>query len=284
MGSDHHYPEERPTRMVEVEPFLIDVFPVTNRAFMGFVAETGYVTVAEKPPDPTRYPLAQLRDLVPGSLVFSMTERPVPLTDFCAWWKWTPGACWRQPQGPGSDLEGLEEHPVVHVAYQDALEYARWAGKALPSEEQWEYAARGGREGKVFEWGNQDYQESAPRANTWQGRFPYENTRLDGWVLTSPVGWYPPNGFGLHDLTGNVWEWTSTPFDRPGSSIPPGCGPTGPSDPDQGTEPIPYLTIKGGSHLCSIRYCFRYRPAARQPQTPDTSTGHIGFRCISEPS
>ena len=284
MGSDRHYPEERPARKVRVDPFRIDAYPVTNRRFTEFVADTGYVTFAERPPDPGLYPGARPQDLVPGSLVFGMTGGPVDLGDFRNWWAWTPGADWRRPLGPGSSLDGLEDHPVVHVAYPDAVAFVRWAGMRLPSEAEWEYAARGGLEGAEFAWGDQDFQETAPRANTWQGRFPYENTELDGWARTSPVGFYAPNGYGLYDMIGNIWEWTSTRYRQAppmaGSRC---CGPPRGEQlaPIRMPDPFPSRTIKGGSHLCTIQYCFRYRPAARQPQTIDTSAGHIGFRCVS---
>ena len=285
MGSDNHYPEERPARMVRVDSFRMDTHPVTNHRFRDFVDATGYVTVAERPLDPTLYEGARPQDLFPGSLVFMMTEGPVDLGDFRNWWAWIPGAYWRRPLGPGSSLDGLEDHPVVHVAYPDAVAFARWAGMRLPSETEWEYAARGGLHGTEFAWGDEDPQETAPRANTWQGRFPYENTELDGWTRTSPIGYYEPNGYGLYDMTGNVWEWTSTPYYEPPRRMPGArcCGPPKgaafTSAQDRG--PFPSRTIRGGSHLCTVQYCFRYRPAARQPQTIDTSTSHLGFRCIS---
>ena len=284
MGSDRHYPEERPTRMVTVESFRIDADPVTNRRFEEFVAETGYVTFAERPPRPDLYPGARAEDLVPGSLVFRMADGPVDLGDFRNWWDWVPGADWRHPLGPGSSLEGLEDHPVVHVAYPDAVAFVRWAGARLPSEAEWEYAARGGLEGAEFAWGDQDCQETTPRANTWQGRFPYENTELDGWTRTSPAGSYAPNGYGLYDMIGNVWEWTSTRYAAvPEMSSVRCCGPprTEQFAPAPEPGPFPSRTIKGGSHLCTVQYCFRYRPAARQPQTIDTSASHLGFRCVS---
>ena len=276
MGSDHHYPEERPVRTVRVEPFGIDAHPVTNRQFRRFVEATGHVTLAEQPPDPAVYP--DVEDPAPGSLVFQMTPGPVNLGEFRRWWAWIPGADWRHPGGPMSSLNGLDDHPVVHIAHSDAAAYARWAGMELPSEAQWEYAARGGLEGAEFCWGDDDPQETAPVANTWQGRFPYENTELDGWTRTSPVGCYPPNGYGLYDMAGNVWEWTADGYRTAdaGALASPCCAPQ-----TQGDRSPPLMVIKGGSHLCTIQYCFRYRPAARQPQTVDTSTSHIGFRCIS---
>ena len=264
----------------------MDAYPVTNRRFRDFVDATGYVTIAERPLDPVLYAGARPQDLVPGSLVFVMTDGPVDLGDFRNWWAWVPGTTWARPFGPGSSLDGLEEHPVTHTAYPDAVAYARWAGMRLPSEAEWEYAARGGLVGAEFAWGDEDPQETAPLANTWQGRFPYENTEVDGWTRTSPVGYYQPNGYGLHDMTGNVWEWTSTPYYEPPSRMrgrrrccgPPKAATLSAAD-DPG--PFPSRTIKGGSHLCTTQYCFRYRPAARQPQTIDTSTSHLGFRCVA---
>ena len=278
MGSDHHYPEESPARTATVGPFRMDVHPVTNRQFRRFVKSTGHVTLAERPPDPAVYPEARPEDLVPGSLVFQMTPGPVNLGEYWRWWAWTPGADWRHPLGPRSSLHGLDGHPVVHVAYQDAAAYARWAGMELPTEAEWEYAARGGLDGAEFTWGDVDPQETAPLANTWQGRFPYENTEMDGWVHTSPVGSYPPNGYGLHDMAGNVWEWTSDAYGLPSRRAPAAacCAPE-----TAAADSAPTRVIKGGSHLCTIQYCFRYRPAARQSQTIDTSTSHIGFRCVS---
>ena len=263
-----------------VEPFRIDTHPVTNRQFHRFVQATGHLTLAEQCPDPQTYPDASPGQLVPGSLVFHMTSGPVDLGEFWRWWRWTPGADWRHPRGPGSTLRGLEEHPVVHIAYADAVAYAQWAGLDLPTEVEWEYAARGGLAGAEFTWGERDCQEASPRANTWQGRFPYENTQLDGWTYTSPVGSYPPNGYGLFDMAGNVWEWTSEPYLFPSQEGRPSpcCAPE-----SQSRDPAPAKVIKGGSHLCTIQYCFRYRPAARQSQTVDTSTSHIGFRCVSRP-
>ena len=286
MGSERHYPEERPVRKVRVRPFRMDAYPVTNRRFAGFVEATGYVTLAERPPDPAVYAGARPEDLVPGALVFRMTRGPVNLADFRKWWSWTPGADWRHPLGPGSSLDGLWDHPVVQVAYPDAAAFARWAGLRLPSEAEWEYAAWGGLRNAEFAWGDRDTQDTMPRANTWQGSFPYENTEVDGWTRTSPVGWYEPNGYGLYDMIGNVWEWTTGAFHRstPRRGAEPGCLPAvreGPA-PSDGPEHLQTRTIKGGSHLCTTQYCFRYRPAARQPQTIDTSTGNLGFRCVSD--
>lgn len=292
MGSDSHYSDEGPVRRVSVAGFWIDPAPVTNSEFGRFVKETGHVTFAEVAPDAKDYPGAQPEDLVPGSLVFTMTSGPVRLDNFHNWWAWTHGADWRHPTGPESDLAGLDDHPVVHVANQDVEAYAQWAGKQLPTEAEWEFAARGGLDGAEFTWGEGDAQETPePKANTWQGTFPYENTEVDGWTRTSPVGSFEPNGYGLYDMAGNVWEWTSDWYsDRSETNGPSCCAPErlptkeGSYDPLQRQFRIPRKVIKGGSHLCTIQYCFRYRPAARQPQMLDTSTSHLGFRCVSRPS
>ncbi|MFZ0013320.1 MAG: formylglycine-generating enzyme family protein [Acidimicrobiia bacterium] len=288
MGSDDHYPDEGPKRRVSVDGFWIDSTAVTNGEFARFVADTGHVTTAEVAPKAEDYPGAHPDDLVPGSLVFTMTAGPVRLDDFHQWWSWCHGADWRHPTGPGSSLAGLDEHPVVHVSYEDATAYARWAGKDLPTEAEWEMAARGGIEGAEFTWGADDPQDGPePKANTWQGGFPFENSEIDGWTRTSPVGTYEPNGFGLYDMAGNVWEWTTDWYqDRSVQPAHSCCSPDGPPnesdsyDPAQPQFRIPRKVVKGGSHLCTIQYCFRYRPAARQPQMIDTSTSHIGFRCV----
>jgi formylglycine-generating enzyme len=286
MGSDRHYRDEGPARRVRVNGFRIDIAPVTNQEFSAFVADTSYVTVAEITPNADDFPGADPRDLVPGSLVFNMTSGPVNLDDFRHWWSWTHGADWRHPTGPGSDLDGLDDHPVVHVAHADAIAYAAWAGRDLPTEAEWEYAARGGIEGAEFTWGNGDPQDTLhPKANTWQGQFPFENTEVDGWTRTSPVKSYEPNGYGLYDMAGNVWEWTNEWY-TDGTAQSSCCTPDGPPteadsiDPLDTLTPTPRRVVKGGSHLCTIQYCFRYRPAARQGQTIDTSSGHIGFRCV----
>jgi sulfatase modifying factor 1 len=273
MGSDDFYPEERPVRRVDVEAFRIDERPVTVAQFRRFVKETGYVTVAERPLDPDLYPNADPALLVPGSLVFRPTRGPTNLSDYRNWWVYTPGACWSRPEGPGSDTYTRGRHPVTHVAYEDAESYALWAGKALPTEAEWEYAARGGLEGKAFSWGDEPTPGGRLMANSWQGEFPWQNLRLDGYAGTSPAGAFPANGYGLYDMTGNVWEWTCDPFTASHEQAP-CCGP--PAD-----ELIPRRIIKGGSHLCAPNYCLRFRPAARQGEAVDTSTGHIGFRCVS---
>ncbi|HET8755198.1 MAG TPA: formylglycine-generating enzyme family protein [Solirubrobacteraceae bacterium] len=273
MGSDEFYPEERPVRETSVDGFWIDAHPVTVAEFRRFVKATGHVTVAERTPASADYPDADPRLLVPGSLVFRPTRGPVDLRDFRNWWAYVPGANWQRPEGPRSEVYTRARHPVVHVAYEDAAAYAAWAGKALPTEVEWERAARGGLAGKRFAWGDEFAPAGRMMANTWQGEFPWQNLRTDGYVGTSPVGAFPPNGHGLHDVTGNVWEWTCDRFEREPSPTP--C-----CAPGEAGAQIPRHVIKGGSHLCAPNYCLRYRPAARQGEAVDTSTGHIGFRCV----
>jgi formylglycine-generating enzyme required for sulfatase activity len=290
MGSDGFYPEERPVRRVAVDEFWMDEHPVTNAQFRRFVKATGYVTVAERPLDPAQYPDADPSLLVPGSLVFHKTFGPVDLRNVGNWWSYVPGANWRHPEGPGSNLGGRERHPVVHVAHEDAEAYAHWAGKELPTEAEWEYAARGGLEGATYAWGDEFAPKGKMMANTWQGRFPWENLKTDRYEGTSPVKAYPPNGYGIYDATGNVWEWTSDYFSTrtPDVAERPCCVPRNPRvDSPEGSHAagqpgshVPRRVIKGGSHLCAPNYCLRYRPAARQAEAIDTSTSHIGFRCI----
>ena len=286
MGSDRFYPEERPVHTVTVDDFWIDAHLVTNRDFAGFVAETGYVTIAERPLDPADYPGALPELLRPGGLVFSPTEHRVPLDDFTQWWAYVPGASWRTPQGPGSDVAGLDDHPVVQVGYEDAAAYAEWRGARLPSEVEWEFAARGGLESAAFCWDDDIDPDATPAANTWQGEFPWQNLALDGYEGTSPIGAFPANGYGLFDMAGNVWEWTSDWWHGHHSSTNSCCGPSA----NRGTaadsaapgERHGRKVIKGGSHLCAPNYCLRFRPAARQPEAIDTATCHIGFRCVAD--
>jgi sulfatase modifying factor 1 len=270
MGSERFYPEEQPSRDVTVEPFWIDQHLVTVAEFRRFVKATGYTTWAELAPVAGDYPDADADALVPGSLVFKKADRPVDLRDFRNWWTWAPGADWRRPEGPGSNVGGREFHPVTHVAYADAEAYATWAGKSLPTEAEWEYAARGGLDGATFTWGEEFAPKGRLMANTWQGEFPWQNLCTDGYEGTSPVGRFPPNGFGLYDMAGNVWEWTADDFTQHAPA--PCCAPQ--------SNDFPRKVIKGGSHLCAPNYCFRYRPAARQAESVDTSTAHIGFRCV----
>jgi sulfatase modifying factor 1 len=274
MGSEDFYPEEAPVRRTAVEGFWIDMWPVTVAEFRRFVKATGYVTMAERPLDAADYPDVDAEALVPGSLVFRPARGPVDLRDVRNWWAYLPGATWQRPEGPASDTYTRGRHPVTQVAYDDALAYAEWAGKALPTEAEWEYAARGELDGAVFAWGDEFAPDGRMMANTWQGEFPWQNLLSDGYAATSPVGSFPANGYGLYDMTGNVWEWTCDEVSSNGAVRRPCCAPS-----DAG-EHIPRRVIKGGSHLCAPNYCLRYRPAARQFEAIDTSTGHIGFRCI----
>ena len=275
MGSNDFYAEERPVREVDVDGFWIDAYPVTASEYRRFVRASGYVTVAERPLDPVDYPDADPDLLVPGSLVFRKTRGPVPLDDPRHWWEYVPGATWKRPGGRGTTINGRDRHPVVHVAYEDAEAYASWAGKELPTEAEWECAARGGLEDAAFAWGDDQFPDGKPMANTWQGQFPWQDLKLDGYEGTSPVGSFPPNGYGLYDMTGNVWEWTSDWF-AAHSADAPCCAP----EPLAG-ERFLRRVIKGGSHLCAPNYCLRYRPAARQGEAIDTATSHLGFRCVT---
>jgi len=293
MGSNFAgYDEEWPPHTVTVDGFWMDEHPVTVGQFQRFVKETGYVTVAERPLDPAYYPNADRALLQPGSLVFHRTKGPVNLTVMSNWWSYVPGACWRKPEGPGSDVGSRQRHPVIHVCWEDVEAYAGWARKEIPTEAEWEFAARGGLEGATYAWGDEFAPRGKMMANTWQGEFPWENQLLDGYERTSPVGSFRPNAYGLFDMTGNVWEWTSDYYTpkHPDEVTHACCVPANPrvervddsfdlSDP--GGSHIPRKVIKGGSHLCAPNYCHRYRPAARQPQMVETSMGHIGFRCIA---
>jgi formylglycine-generating enzyme len=290
MGSADFYPEERPVRRVEVDGFWIDQHPVTVTEFRRFVRATGYATVAERPLDPSQYPEADPALLQPGSLVFRPPPGPVDLRDPTQWWRYVPGACWRHPAGPDSTLDGLDQHPVTHVAAEDADAYAAWAGKQQPTEAEWEFAARGGLEGATFTWGDDPAPRGRVMANTWHGQFPWQNLKTGRWRWTTPVRSFPPNGFGLYDMAGNVWEWTSDYFTarHPAGTAPCCPPPRNPRVtsaqaslvPGQPGAHIPRRVIKGGSHLCAPSYCLRYRPAARQGEAVDTGTSHLGFRCI----
>ena len=290
MGSDKHYPEEAPAHRVTVDPFWMDSTPVTNRQFRKFVNATGYVTFAEIPPDPKNYPGALPHMLKPASLVFSPPDRAVDMSDWTQWWEYKFGANWRRPYGPRSSITGLDHHPVVHIAYPDAVAYAAWAGKDLPTEAEWEFAARGGLEGAEYAWGDELTPDGKHMANTWQGAFPQENLATDGFERTSPVKAFPPNGYGLSDMIGNVWEWTSDWYSpkHEADALKACCIPENPRggietasyDPRLPKIKIPRKVVKGGSHLCAPNYCRRYRPAARHAEPVDSSMSHVGFRCI----
>ncbi len=295
MGSDKHYPEERPVHRVTVDGFWMDREPVTNAQFARFVEATGHVTFAEIPPRAEDYPGALPEMLYAGSLVFVKPSGPVDLRDFSNWWQFMRGADWRHPYGPGSGIDGLDRHPVVHVAFSDADAYAAWEGKTLPTEAEWEFAARGGLDGAAYAWGAEFLPHNTHRANTWQGQFPWQNLATDGYEGTSPVDAFPANGYGLHDMIGNVWEWTTDWYvpRHPQDAEKACCIPRNPRgasledsyDPcDAANGRIPRKVLKGGSHLCSPNYCRRYRPAARFPEPVDTSTCHVGFRCIVRPA
>ncbi|MGF0252747.1 formylglycine-generating enzyme family protein [Rhodococcus erythropolis] len=291
MGSEDFYPEERPVHQVTVDGFWMDTTAVTVAEFRRFVKATGHVTTAEIAPDPADYPDADPALLVPGSLVFNSPPAPVSLDDYTQWWSFTPGADWRHPEGADSNIGGRERHPVTHVSYFDAQAYAAWAGKELPTEAEWEFAARGGLDRQAYVWGDHDSPGGRPGGNVWQGQFPWENLLEDGYERTAPVGKFRPNGYGLFDMAGNVWEWTADHYTSdhahssknvaPASSC---CIPRNPraefATEALAGEPYARRVIKGGSHLCAPNYCLRYRPAARQGESEESSTCHVGFRCI----
>ena len=295
MGSDRFYPEEGPVRRVAVDGFLMDRHPVTNRAFARFAAETGYVTVAERAPDPAAYPGADPAALVAGSLVFTEPDGPSDPRRPPSWWRYVPGACWHRPDGRTALSADRLDHPVVHIAFADADAFARWAGKALPSEAEWEFAARGGLDGADYAWGDAFEPGGQRRANTWPGPFPWRGDAGPYRYGTSPVGSFPPNGYGLADMIGNVWEWTADYWTARRAPASAGCcagsaaenprvaDPSRSFDPAQPAIRIPRRVLKGGSHLCAPNYCRRYRPAARHPEMEDSATTHIGFRCIRRP-
>ena len=290
MGSDAHYPEEAPAHRVAVGGFWMDRCAVTNGDFARFVRATGHVTLAERAPAAADYPDAQPDLLVPASSVFRKPRHPVDLSDAYQWWSWVPGADWRHPRGPQSSIKSLADHPVVHVAAEDAAAYADWAGKDLPTEAEWERAARGGLEGAEYAWGDELTPGGRHMANVWQGDFPLHNELADGFEYTAPAKHFPPNGFGLFQMTGNVWEWTQDWYQDHGADEHPCCTVDDPRGASReasldGADPaaVPRKVIKGGSHLCAPNYCRRYRPAARMAQAVDTSTSHLGFRCIMRP-
>ena len=288
MGSDKHYPEEAPAHEVTVDGFWMDSHTVTNEEFRKFVDATKHVTSAERAPNPDDYPGAKPELLVPASVVFQKPKQQVSLNDCYQWWTYVPGANWRHPEGPASSLKGRAKHPVVQLAYEDVEAYAKWIGKELPTEAEWEFAARGGLAGAEFVWGVEFTPGGKHMANTWQGEFPWQNLKEDGFEGIAPVGSFPANGYGLYDMAGNVWEWTTDWYLEHGKITLPCCGAINPRgaereqsyDPNTPDIKIPRKVMKGGSFLCAPNYCRRYRPAARMAQPIDTSTCHLGFRCV----
>lgn len=299
MGSDEGQPDEKPVHQVELSGFWLDRTEVSNEEFTRFINATKYVTIAERKPDPKDFPGVPLENLVPGSIVFEPPtvaevnhERQqeglepvneVPLENHMLWWRYVPGANWRHPQGPNSDLQGLEKHPVVHVAWDDAMAYCRWANKRLPTEAEWEYAARGGLDRQPYVWGKEQKPGGKWMANIWQGRFPTENTVEDGFKGTAPAGSFPANGFGLFDMSGNVWEWCADWYLPDYYAHSPSKNPGGPDRSFDPNEPgVMKRVQRGGSYLCSDLYCLGYRPAARMKSSPDTGLSHSGFRCAKD--
>jgi len=281
MGSEEGQPDEKPVHEVTVDGFWMDTYEVTNAEFEKFVKATGYITIAERKPRQEDFPDAPPEALVPGSIVFTPPPGEVPLHNHMAWWRYVPGASWRRPEGPDSTIQGREQHPVVQVAWFDAMAYAKWAGKRLPTEAEWEFASRGGKEKLTYTWGNDKTPDGKWLANIWQGSFPNGNTLQDGHKLQSPVGTYAPNGYGLHDMAGNVWEWTGDWYMPDYYAKSPKLNPQGPQESYDPNEPGVWKRItRGGSYLCTEAYCWGYRPAMRMKTSPDTGLNHTGFRCV----
>jgi len=279
--------DARPIHRVSVDGFWMDQNQVTNSAFSRFVRETGYITVAERELDPAEFPHADPSTLQPGALVFSPPSSVYNLTEFRQWWQWVPGAYWKQPEGPGSKLKGREKHPVVHIAYDDAKAYAAWAGKRLPTEAEWEFAARGGVAGSLYTWGNELCPDGKWMANIWQGKFPVQNTAEDGFERTAPVGSFPPNGYGLFDMAGNVWEWCLDWYRPDTYKLRAREGlarnPQGPNSSFDPKEPgLAKRITRGGSFLCTDQYCTRYMVGTRGKSEPASGACHLGFRCVMD--
>lgn len=291
MGSDEPmFRDAQPVHQVEVDGFFMDRTEVTNEMFEQFVKATGYVTVAERVPRAEDYPGAPPENLVAGSVVFTAPAGPVPLDNHFQWWGYVTGASWRHPQGASSTIADKLNHPVVHVAYEDVIAYAAWAGKRLPTEAEWELAARGGLIKKAYTWGDDFEPNGRAMANSFQGHFPDHNTAHDGFTTTAPVGSFPPNGYGLYDMAGNVWEWTADWYRHDYFQTLTAAGgvprnPQGPRDSFDPSEPgVQKKVHKGGSYLCTDQYCARYRPGGRGKGAPDTGTSHLGFRLVKDPS
>ena len=283
MGSNDGQPDEIPAHEVTVHGFWMDQTEVTNEEFERFVKATGYITMAERKPDPKDFPNVPPENLVAGSVVFAPPPGDVPLDNHMLWWEYRPGANWRHPEGPNSNLQGREKHPVVHVCWDDAVAYAKWAGKRLPTEAEWEFAARGGLDRQPFAWGSEKVPGNKWMANIWQGRFPNENKLSDGFRGTSPVATFPPNAYGLYDLSGNVWEWCADWYRMDYYARGESDNPKGPSDSFDPREPgTAKRVMRGGSYLCSELYCEGYKPGARMKSSPDTGLSHTGFRCVKE--
>jgi sulfatase modifying factor 1 len=280
-GAANGAPDEQPVREITVSGFWMDSTEVTNEEFERFVKATGYVTVAERKPDPAQYPGVPLDKLVAGAAVFHAPKEEVSLADFLSWWEYIPGASWRHPEGPRSNLVGKEKHPVVQVCWFDALKYAEWAGKRLPTEAEWEFAARGGLKGADYVWGQELVPGGRWQANIWQGKFPNSNKGEDGFLTTAPVASYPPNGYGLYDISGNVWEWCQDWYMPDYYGTCPAENPPGPSTSEDPNEPgVAKRVQRGGSFLCNDVYCSGYRPSTRMKASPDTGLNHSGFRCV----
>lgn len=284
-GGTEAMEDARPVHRVQVDGFWMDRTEVTNADFARFVAATNYVTVAERPLRAADYPGVPAEKLVPGSIVFTPPNHAVPLNSYFQWWSWVPGANWRHPEGPASDLKGRERFPVVHIAYEDAEAYAKWAGKRLPTEAEWEFAARGGLSGELYAWGRELNPDGKKMANIWEGEFPYKNTAADGYAGIAPVGVFPPNGYGLYDVAGNVWEWCqdwyapNTYAKAPALSKNP-TGPTQAESFDPAEAGVAKRVMRGGSFLCTDQYCTRYMVGSRGKGAPDTGSNHAGFRCV----
>lgn len=286
------YHDEYPVTMVSVDPFYMDETEVTNAQYEEFVLATGYQTVAEQEIDwqelsqqlPKGTPKPPDSVLQAGSLVFQQTQGPVNLSDYSQWWRWTIGANWRQPEGPGSDLSNRRDHPVVHIAFEDAKAYARWAGKRLPTEAEWEWASMGGIRETKYPWGNESVEKATDKANFWQGKFPYQNHELDGFFLTAPVRTYPPNGYGLYDMAGNVWEWCADQYDyRAYALFKDVQNPINDFSYNDPREPLSEKhVIRGGSFLCNDSYCSGYRVSRRMSSSKDSGFNHTGFRCVKD--